>query len=267
MKKIILLLSIIATCFSVMGQDLIVKKNSESIKAKVLEVNQDDIKYKKWDNPDGPTYTISKADISSIVYQNGDAEAFNVEPKKSANTTSVKKDEYIEGHCSRVSFTAGDLKYDGYVIGNIEGLDNQEISKKIQDGELAYFYINNFYHYLKKYDVDSYKKFNQGSALQAVGITAMTLGAITAVGSAIAVPGLYEKYGMGNPNLWKVEVVIAAGAVLAVGIGLPMYFAGIKYYNVKVPEVYNNSAMRRNTSSLSYHIGVVGTGVGFSLKF
>jgi hypothetical protein len=44
------------TC-ALFAQDVIVTKDSKRINAKVTEVNPDDIKYKNFDNPDGPTYT------------------------------------------------------------------------------------------------------------------------------------------------------------------------------------------------------------------
>ncbi|OFX67638.1 MAG: hypothetical protein A2X12_06870 [Bacteroidetes bacterium GWE2_29_8] len=56
------------------AQDFISKKNSEEIKAKVLEVTQTEIKYKKFDNINGPIYTINKSDVFSIKYENGTSE-------------------------------------------------------------------------------------------------------------------------------------------------------------------------------------------------
>jgi len=41
---------------AVFAQDVIVKKDGSTILAKVLEVNTDNIKYKKHSNQNGPTY-------------------------------------------------------------------------------------------------------------------------------------------------------------------------------------------------------------------
>lgn len=59
------------------AQDLIVFKNGDEIKAKVLEIKQTDVLYKNWTNIEGPTYTISKADIFMIKYSNGSKDVFN----------------------------------------------------------------------------------------------------------------------------------------------------------------------------------------------
>ena len=51
------------------AQDVIVKKDGSTILSKVLEVNPADIKYKKFNNPNGPIYTIDKSEIMSINYK------------------------------------------------------------------------------------------------------------------------------------------------------------------------------------------------------
>ena len=44
---------------NVAAQDVVVKKDGSTILAKVLEVNQDNIKYKKFSNQNGPTSLLS----------------------------------------------------------------------------------------------------------------------------------------------------------------------------------------------------------------
>lgn len=51
--------------------DIIILKNGQEIRAKVLEVGQTEIRYKMCDNPEGPTFTKSKSEVSSIKYPNG----------------------------------------------------------------------------------------------------------------------------------------------------------------------------------------------------
>ena len=48
---------------NVEAQDVIVKRDGSTILAKVLEMNQDNIKYKKFSNQNGPTYTINLSDV------------------------------------------------------------------------------------------------------------------------------------------------------------------------------------------------------------
>ena len=92
MKKIILstLLTIFtfSICFS---QDVITIKTGEDISAKILEIGQTEIKYKKFDNQTGPIYSILKSDVIIVRYENGTKDLFNVNTPTSptnSNTTS-----------------------------------------------------------------------------------------------------------------------------------------------------------------------------------
>jgi hypothetical protein len=58
----------------VKAQDVIFKNDKTELKAKVSEITETGIKYKKWDNLDGPVYTISKSEVFMILYSNGQKE-------------------------------------------------------------------------------------------------------------------------------------------------------------------------------------------------
>jgi hypothetical protein len=59
------------------AQDEITMKNGDLLKAEVKEVGSDEIKYLKWDNRQGPVYTIKKNEIFMIKYQSGQKDVFN----------------------------------------------------------------------------------------------------------------------------------------------------------------------------------------------
>jgi hypothetical protein len=75
--KYVLLVFMLMASFSLSAQDIIIKKDGTEIQAKVTEVNELDIKYKKFDNQDGPVYTLLKAEVFMVKYQNGDKEVYN----------------------------------------------------------------------------------------------------------------------------------------------------------------------------------------------
>jgi len=89
MKKLLLIIAITSYLFS-NAQDVIIKKDGNELKVKVIEIALDNVKYKKADNIDGPLYNISKNEIFMIKYQNGDKDVFNVSSDKK-NTAIVKK--------------------------------------------------------------------------------------------------------------------------------------------------------------------------------
>jgi hypothetical protein len=69
--------------------DLIVCKNGDEIDAKVLEIGLAEIKYKKCDNPNGPTISIKKSEVLMIKYPNGTKDII----KSSASGNSSSKNE------------------------------------------------------------------------------------------------------------------------------------------------------------------------------
>jgi hypothetical protein len=69
MKRIII--TILVSSISVYAQDVLTLKTGESVKTKITEITPTEIKYKAFDNLEGPTITIYKSDASNIKYQNG----------------------------------------------------------------------------------------------------------------------------------------------------------------------------------------------------
>lgn len=70
------------------GCDQIVLRNGDVVDAKVKEVGVNEIRYKKCDRQDGPDYTISKRDVLSIKYSNGEVERFNASTQSNTNSSS-----------------------------------------------------------------------------------------------------------------------------------------------------------------------------------
>lgn len=64
----------------VFSQDFIILKNGDEIEAKVLEIHDNRIDYKKYSNPSGPTYHLNKSEIFMVKYASGDKDIFNTAP-------------------------------------------------------------------------------------------------------------------------------------------------------------------------------------------
>lgn len=77
MKQLLVILFLLLCTNNLCAQDVIVKKDGDIIRSKVLEVTPTDIKYKKQSNPNGPTYTINISDVMSVNYENGENESFD----------------------------------------------------------------------------------------------------------------------------------------------------------------------------------------------
>lgn len=78
MKKSALLLFWALCCgiSAAVAQDLIVRTDSTRIEARVTEVSPETVRYKRFSNPDGPTYVLPVAGIDYIRYANGETDRF-----------------------------------------------------------------------------------------------------------------------------------------------------------------------------------------------
>src|ERR1700741_2511105 len=81
LMRYILLLICWLCCTGLSAQDQIFKKDNTKIEAKILEISQNDVKYKLFSHQDGPTIIVNKNDIALIIYQNGVHEVFNAKPE------------------------------------------------------------------------------------------------------------------------------------------------------------------------------------------
>lgn len=76
MKTIILSAAFFFAATTLNAQDVITLKSGTTINAKVSEVGINEIKYYKAENPQGPVYVTSKADVAQIAYSNGAKDVF-----------------------------------------------------------------------------------------------------------------------------------------------------------------------------------------------
>lgn len=72
------------------AQDNIIQSNGTEIQAKVIEVTETSVRYKRFDNLAGPIYSLSKIEIVMIQYENGTKDTFSSSIAKKA--TSNKND-------------------------------------------------------------------------------------------------------------------------------------------------------------------------------
>jgi hypothetical protein len=73
------------TCFFILAcvitlrgfcQDTLYTKNGETVAGKVMEITDEEVKYKRPSNPDGPLYVMKKSELVLIIYKNGSKDVF-----------------------------------------------------------------------------------------------------------------------------------------------------------------------------------------------
>ena len=95
MKKIKLLFIAISIFANLNAQDIIIKKTGVEIKTKITEVGLDNVKFKKYDNIEGPIYTITKDEIFMIKYENGSKDVFKDNAKEVVKKVEKSKNDYL----------------------------------------------------------------------------------------------------------------------------------------------------------------------------
>ena len=101
-KSIFTIFALIIFAITGYSQDLITENSGNDINAKILEVTSTEVKYKKTNFLDGPTFTILKSDILMIRYANGTKDVFgksasNVKPEVSEEIVTSDESMAIRG--------------------------------------------------------------------------------------------------------------------------------------------------------------------------
>ncbi len=126
-KRVLLVLACVCGAVSASAQDLIVKRDSSRIEARVTEVSPSEVRYKRFSNPEGPTYVLPTADIHAIRYANGEEEIYELPTPKSLSSAPGSEPEPTSGAVSRPAaasdpaprqYKAGDY----YERGDVRGV-------------------------------------------------------------------------------------------------------------------------------------------------
>jgi len=94
MKNTIVILLLFIGATNLNAQDTIIKNNGERVIAKITEIALSEIKYKRFNFQDGPTYIENKKDIEVIRFANGVTERFGTPetPDYAVDKTVLKID-------------------------------------------------------------------------------------------------------------------------------------------------------------------------------
>lgn len=98
-NKIFLALGLVLSMLPLSAQDVIINNTGDEIQAKVLEITSSEIKYKRYDNLDGPTITIAKSEVLLIKYENGTKDVFQNQADGNSSTSvqAAKEDLRMKG--------------------------------------------------------------------------------------------------------------------------------------------------------------------------
>ncbi|MEZ0540952.1 hypothetical protein [Fibrella arboris] len=189
MRLFILLVSLLTATLTY-AQDNIILRSGDEISAKVLEVNQTDLKYRKAANPDGPIYTSPLRDVLLIKYANGTKDTFGNDRSIMRNRPArpIPTEPGMPAEAARSVPTQGldGLRYhrglfNRYYVGN----NGQQIGLKVAN---SLFYSQ----------PDAIAALERGRSLRTWSVvTALSAGALIGTGVGLAI-GRDGRGGRGN---------------------------------------------------------------------
>ena len=162
----LLLLVLFLSGVSVSAQDVITLRNGDQIRARVTEISQSEIRYKQFDNLEGATRVISRADVFAINYENGTRDVFNPLtgtgtgtqiPQHSANQTTTAQQTATEANRTQTAANTSRAKHalggnalmigeEGFVVFGIGAKYQYYATDRFRiDSSFSYFFSLNMW--------------------------------------------------------------------------------------------------------------------------
>lgn len=287
-KKIFLLLLMAGQFMAGSAKDVIVLNSSDSIKAKILEVTPTEVKYKKMNYLDGPTFIILKSEISKITYGNGDVESFVQKEEKSivVESTSANTSASVNT-TANVSASANDSATATVSASTLPPIDSEksiapkeEPSYPMLDRIKGQYVLGDMVMDKKEYgkflDANcpiAYEKWRSGSkrvksgwTLAITGFTCEMISTISFISYAKSeryhARGGYYTY---NDGALALGIATLVPAVLLETTAVPLLVTGYVSRRKSIG-LYNEQCAPKN-SAFELSLNVKGNGLGLSLNF
>ncbi len=249
--KLLLTGLLMALCAESFAQDVIQTLDSRRIEAKVLEITDDYIRYKTFDNLEGPDYRMSVDRVVRIVFENGTEKAFAparlFDPYEGIGPYGLYGPNGSYGPCGPLS----------YRWGHYYDRERRLYSEELRDRLGVALYGSDY--------VQARRQFQGGMALTLSGgallLFSLASGAMVAdFNRSTAAMGMGPSTGAHVESAFLVIGGLAGAAGL--GFGIPLLVKGNRKLNALADD-YN----RRFGQSPSLEMGPTATGLGLTLRF
>lgn len=239
MKKFFLISISILSFHFLKAQDTIIKYSGDILRVKVTEITPTEIKYKKFEFQDGPTYVDKKTDILIIKYANGLKEHFDRAPSNPVqNNSGNTSTDYYNAQGPAV------LK-----DNNENKITEWGTKYRTGHGYISERQMHNLMMDTKdKHIMGLVQNAKQAHTMQFLGFVGIPLGVIAGVcmiesltykTTYNAQTGYYQR--TQNPN--KTELQTVAGICAVVAVACPIFAGVSKYrrsnYNREAIKLYN----------------------------
>jgi len=232
---------------SMSAQDIIVLKDGTKIRSKVIEVFQDDIKYKKYENKQGPDYHVDIDIVKKIVYENGYVEDF-------LNVPKFKKREVVEEYTQIREYPR--ISYDSKAKRKVRFTIDNRVVKRKEVGD--YVMVNK----------EAFINFEQAEKFHGLDVTSQIIGGISFFG--IGVIGITVGVLTENNTLKLASAITGATLTAVFWVVDSHAIKKEKEYMRKAIDIYNNDlpySLRKKESRVYAQFGMTNNGIGFQLRF
>ena len=245
MHKILVFL-VSGVSFTAFSQDVITTKSGESIKTKIIEVTEETVSYKKYNDQQGATFVLKKDKIKTIEWENGDVDEYK----------DVALQQEIPPVKENDSLPYIDKKMGSFYLENGQVYDEEKLKNFLIEKNLTHIWT----------------KYSSGKNLLIAG-WGMIAGSVVfeSIGMALLFGNL-GNYGIIDALFIRLPIgfsfTIIGSALMYAGI--PMAIVGtvrkcnaINDYN----SIYAGRPRMQYSQNITLKVGCVGNGLGFSLHF
>ena len=242
---LLLFVSMVSFC-----QDIIITKDAKRIECVISEVSSTEIRYKVWDNQQGPVFVLQTTEINSIIFQNGSVQVFNTQPAQTATAPAYPFNSPNPSF-GGMNGELGEIQKfgDSYIL-NYQG-------KPISMDEAAYI------RFIQQNSPKSWKRYRQSTQLIGAGWGLFGSGlACLAMGIPMwAVEGSRRYYGS---DMYIAGVFFTTLGSTTTACSVPLLAVG--YYTRKNNYEYYNQTVRYR-SQFSLNLQSSKDGIGLALRF
>jgi hypothetical protein len=249
--KLLLMALLMALCAESFAQDVIQTLDSRRIEAKVLEITDDYIRYKTFDNLEGPDYRMSVDRVVRIVFENGTEKAFAparlFDPYEGIGPYGLYGPNGSYGPCGPLS----------YRWGHYYDRERRLYSEELRDRLGVALYGSEYLQAQRQFQWGQWLTLGGGALLT----FALASGAMVAdFNRSTAAMGMRHSAADHMETAFLVASGLAGAAGL--GFGIPLWVKGNRKLNALADD-YN----RRFGQSPSLEMGPTATGLGLTLRF
>ena len=294
-KKIFLLLLMVGQFMAGSAKDvkdIIVLNSKGTVEAKILEVTPTEVKYKKQNYLDGPTFIIYKSEINKITYGNGDVESFVQEEEKSVVKESASDiaSTSTEANTSTTASANTEVNTEANTtvststnppIDSVESVSAEEVptypmldrikgqyvlGDKIMDKKEYgdFLYVNCPIAY-EKWQSGS-KRVKSGWTLAITGLTCEMMSTISFISYAKSEHyNTRRGYYTYNDGALALGIATLVPAVLLETTAVPLLVTGYVSRRKSIG-LYNEQCAPKN-SAFEFRLSLKGNGLGLSLNF